>query len=210
MISHIEGGFSDATTTTYIYLNRDGHWDLAEPDDRFVSKGTLGSDLLVDLDQDNRLELVRIQLKFSLLEIVELLLTQEIDSHVTIHRLQSDGRYSTRPWVRKKISTGISFDTFRSQGFIPPMGLDINGDGIMDLITSADGKGIEVFLGGGRKPYSKRTAMQKLPTAGVIHFADYDEDGLLDFVLFDPQKFDTLLRVGRNRGELPGSASADK
>lgn len=209
MVSHIEGGFSDATTTTYIYFNRDGRWDLAEPDDRFVSKGTLSSDLLVDLDQDNKLELVRIQLKFSLLEIVELLLTQEIDSHVSIHRLQPDGHYSTKPWAKKKISTGISFDTFRSQGFIPPMGLDINGDGFVDLITSADGKGIEVFLGRNKKPFSKRTAMQKLPTAGVIHFADFDEDGLLDFVLFDPQKFDVPVRVGRNRGELPSSASAD-
>jgi len=113
-----------------------------------------------------------------------------------------------KPWAKKKISTGISFDTFRPQGFIPPMGLDINSDGFVDLITSADGKGIEVFLGGGRKPFPKRTALQKLPTAGVIHFSDFDADGLLDFVLFDPQQFDMPVRVGRNRGELPGSVSA--
>ncbi len=65
MVTHIEGGFSDATTTTLIYFNRDGRWNLADPNDRFVSKGILVSDLLVDLDQDNKLELVRIELKFS-------------------------------------------------------------------------------------------------------------------------------------------------
>jgi len=208
MVTHIAGGFSDATTTTYIYFNRDGSWNLAEPDDRFVSKGTLVSDLLVDLDQDNRLELVRIELKFSLFEIVELLLTKEIDPQVSVHHLQADGHFSPKPTVKKKISTGVSFDTFRPSGFNPPMGLDVNSDGFMDLVTSADGKGIEIFLGGAENHFRKRNAIQKLPSAGVIKFADFDNDGLPDFVLFDPQRLDTPVRIGINRGELPGSPSS--
>jgi hypothetical protein len=205
MVTHIAGGFSDATTTTYIYFNRDGSWNLAEPDDRFVSKGTLVSDLFVDLDQDNRLELVRIELKFSLLEIVELLLTKEIDPQVSLHHLQADGHFSPKPTAKKKISTGVSFDTFRPSGFNPPMGLDVNSDGFMDLVTSADGKGVEIFLGGTENHFRKRSAIQKLPSAGVINFADFNNDGLPDFVLFDPQRFDTPVRIGINRGELPGS-----
>lgn len=205
MITHIAGGFSDATTTTYIYFNRDGDWNLAEPDDRFVSKGRLVSDLLIDLDLDNRLELVRIELKFSLLEIVELLLTKEIDPQVSVHHLQADGHFNPKPTAKKKISTGVSFDTFRPSGFNPPMGLDVNADGFMDLVTSADGKGIEIFLGGTEKYFRKRTAIQKLPSAGVINFADFNNDALPDFVLFDPQRFDTPVRIGINRGELPGS-----
>jgi hypothetical protein len=205
MVTHIEGSFSDATTRTSIFYNRDGSWNIAEPDQSFVSDGALGSDLLLDVDQDNILELVRIRQKFSVLEMIEILLTQEIDSQVLVHRLKADGNFNTRPWVKKKISTGISFDTFRPEGFLTPTGLDLNADGLMDFITSNDGKGIEVFLGGESKPYVKRTARQKFPTAGVIHFADFDGDGLLDFVLIDPQEFDTLVRVGRNRGVLPGS-----
>jgi hypothetical protein len=205
MVTHIEGSFSDAISSTYIFHNRDGSWNLEEPDDSFVSDGAVGTDLLVDIDQDNRLELVRIRLKFSLLEIIELLLTQEVDSQVMIHRLEPDGHFGAKPWVKKNISTGISFDTFRPEGFFPPTGLDLNADGLMDFITSANGKGIEVYLGGEAKPYAKRTAMQKFPAAGVIHFADFDDDGLLDFVLFDPQEFNTTVRIGRNRGKLPGS-----
>jgi hypothetical protein len=205
MVTHIEGGFSDATTTTYIYFNRDGRWNLADPDDRFVSKGTLVSDLLVDLDQDNRLELVRIELKFSLFEIMELLLTKEIDPKVSVHHLQANGHFSPKPTQKKKISTGVSFETFRPRGFNPPIGLDINSDGFMDLVTSADGKGVEIFLGGTKKYFRKRNAIQKLPSAGVINFADFNNDGLPDFVLFDPQQFDTPVRIGTNRGELPGS-----
>lgn len=203
MISHIEGSFSDATTSTFIFRNRDGGWNLDKPDDAFINEGALGSDLLVDIDQDERFELIRLQLKFSLLEIVELFLSSEVDSLLLIHRLESDGRYSTKPWVKRKISTGISFDTFRSEGFIPPVGLDINADGYVDIISSANGKGIEVFLGGGDKPFARRTAMQKFRTVGVITFTDYNDDGLPDFVLFDPQDYDVPIQVGLNLGQLP-------
>lgn len=203
MISHVEGSFTDATTSTYLFRNRDGGWNLDEPDDTFISEGAFGSDLLFDVDQDNRLELVRLQFKFSLLEFIEIFLSSEVDSRLTVHRLTEDGHYSQKPWIKQKISTGISFDTFRSKGFIPPVGIDINADGYADMITSANGKGMEVFLGGGEKPYARRSAIQKFPTVGVIRFADFNNDGLLDFVLHNPQEFDAPVQLGINLGALP-------
>jgi hypothetical protein len=203
MISHVQGSFTDATTTTYIFRNREGAWNLDEPDDTFVDEGTLGSDLLVDIDQDKRLELVRLQLKFSLFELIKLFISREVDSQLEIHRLNFDGHYSARPWVKRKISTGISFDTFRSEGFIPPVGIDINADGYADMLSSANGKGIEVYLGGGKKPFAKRAAIQKFPTVGVIHFTDFNNDKLPDFMLFDPQDFNVPIQLGVNRGILP-------
>jgi FG-GAP-like repeat len=208
MVTHVEGSFADAITKTRIFHNRDGNWQMDAPDDVFVSEGALGTDLLVDLEQDERPELVRILLKFSVLEIIELLLTQELDSQVMIHRLQPSGHFGVKPWLTKKISTGISFDTFRPSGFLPPMGLDLNADGHMDFITSANGEGIEVYLGGAKQPYGKRTAIQRLPTAGAIRFADINDDGVLDFVLWDPQGFDSSVIIGRNLGKLPASSRA--
>lgn len=205
LITHVEGSFSDAVTTTYLFQNREGSWNLDEPDDVFVSDHALGSDLLLDIDNDKRLELVRIRQKFSVLEFIELLLTKEVDSQLMVHYLQPDNHFSTRPAIKRKISTGISFESFRPEGFLPPTGLDLNADGYMDFVSSINGKGIAVYLGGGKKPWAKRTSLQKFPSSGAIRFTDYDNDGLLDFVLFDPRKFDSVVRVGRNRGELPGS-----
>jgi len=205
MITHIEGSFTDAITRTHIFHNRGGIWDIESPDDSFVSEGALGSDLLLDIDHDGRLELLRIRQRFSVFEIIEMLLTQEIDSQMLIHRLDSDGHFDREYWAKKRISTGISFDTFRPEGFLPPTGIDLNADGLMDFITSADGKGMAVYLGGGKKPFARRTARQKFPSAGVIRFADFDGDKLLDFVLVAPQEAGSLVRVGRNRGMLPGS-----
>lgn len=202
LISHIEGGFSDATTTTYLHLNKGTGWDLDSPDDQLVSDGVLVSDLLVDFDQDNRLELLRISLKFSLLELVELLLTQEIDARVAVHRLQPDGKFGEKPWAQRKIGTKISFDTFRPRGFTPPMGIDINADGFMDLITSADGKGIAIHPGGGKNIFAKRSVRQSFPTAGRIRFADFNNDDLPDFVLFNSRVSGEPVRVGRNLGGI--------
>ncbi len=199
MLTHVEGSFTDTVTTTYIYRNRDGGWNMAEPDQRFVSKGTLSSDILLDLDQDRALELVRVQLKFSVLEVVELLLTRKLDVEIDIHRLEQDGRFGEKPWSRKKLNTAVSFDTFRPKGFMPTGSVDLNADGLLDFVTSANGKGIEVYLGGSDGPFSKRTAIQKFPSAGIISFSDFDADGLPDFVLFDPQSLDSVVRIGRSK-----------
>jgi hypothetical protein len=210
VITHVEGTFSDTVTTTYFYRNRDGRWDLSSPDDKFVSDGTFSSDLLLDIDGDNAYELVRIQFKFSVLEVVEILLTRKIDSVVEVHRLQPDGRFDPKPSSRRKFSTGISFDTFRPKGFMPQTGIDINADGLMDVVTSADGKGIEIYLGSEDEPFTGRTARQDMSTTGRIRFSDFDDDGLLDFVLYDSQSFDAPLQIGRNLGVLPNLATNDE
>jgi hypothetical protein len=39
----------------------------------------------------------------------------------------------------------------------------------------------------------------------VIRFGDLDRNGLLDFVLHDPRRPGTPIRIGSNRGVLPGT-----
>ena len=202
MISYSTGSFTNAVTTSYVYQNRDGSWNLAEPDERFESEGGYSSDLLLDVDGDDELELIRVQVRFSILEIVEFLLTREIDVQISVHRLADDGGYDMKPWSKSKLSTEISFETFRPKGFMPTGGIDLNADGLMDFVTSADGKGIEVYLGSKDDVFSRPDALQELPSAGVIRFVDFDEDELTDFVLWDPQTFDSMVRVGRNNGSL--------
>ncbi len=205
LISHVQGSFADATTNTYIYLNRDGRWDLERPDQTFQAESRLGSNVLLDLDSDGRLELLRTGFEFSLFELIELLVTQEVDLQVAIHHYDASSVFEEKPSIRRKVEIPFSFDTFRARGFIPTIRADLNGDGHRDFVTSGRGKEIEIYLGGPDRPYSRRDGRQKMTTRGQIRFGDFDSDGLEDFVIFDPHDFHSSLQIGRNRGVLRGS-----
>lgn len=206
LITHVRGGFSDAITTSYLYLNREGQWRLGRPDQALTSQASLASAAVIDIDGNRRGELLRVELSFSLLEVVELLLTQSVDVHVAVHRFDPEkGAFEGSPWLRRKLGLPFSFQTFRLRGFVPTARVDLNADGFLDLVTSGGGEAFEVFTGGGNVPFGRRDGQQKMSTAGMIHFRDLDGDGLADFVLFDPHNFDVPVRVGRNRGALPGT-----
>jgi len=205
LISHVMGSFADATTRATIHMNRDGAWDLEKADAEFVAESTLASNILMDVDGDGKLELFRMGIAFNVLEVIETLMTKSVDVDMSIHRYDPEKTFAQRPWSHRKIEVGWSFDTFRPEGFIPTIFSDWNADGFNDFLSSGDGKAIEVFLGGANKPYDHRDGYQKLDTSGVLRAGDVDGDHLTDFVLHDPHRLDTPIRVGVNRGLLPGS-----
>jgi hypothetical protein len=205
LISHVKGSFADATTTIRVYMNHGKGWAMESPDQTIVTDSSLSSNALFDLDSDGRQELLRISFKFSLLEVVEILLSSEVDVDISTFKLTPEGGFSQKPWVKKKVSLPFSFDTFRLKGFMPTANEDVNGDGFLDFVSSGGGEALEVHIGGPKGPFQERSGRQKMKTAGVIHFRDFNRDRLPDFVLFDPHNFDVPIRLGKNLGALPGS-----
>ena len=157
-----------------------------------------------DLNGDGRTELLRMKLRFSLLEVVEFLLTREVDIQVLIHRYHSARGFEEKPWMKTQVELPFNFDTFRLGGFVPTAHVDLNADGFPDFVSSGGGDAIEIHIGGGERPFARKSCRQEISTAGVIRFGDLDGDDLPDFVIFDPHHFDVPIRVGRNRGRLPG------
>jgi hypothetical protein len=205
MLSHVKGSLADATTRATIHMNKGGTFDIEHPDIEFVSESTLASNVLLDTDGDGRLELLRMSIAFSVLEVIETLMTQEVDVELEVFRHDGDSILASKPWSRRKVEVGWSFDTFRPLGFVPTIFDDWNADGYTDFFSSGDGDAIEVYLGGRDSRYLKRSGRQKLDTAGVIRVGDIDGDRLSDFVIHDPHTVDAPVRVGRNLGALPGS-----
>ncbi len=205
LLSQISGSLLDARTETTVHLNREGRWDLAKADQRFESEAAWTAEQLIDLDADGRPDLVRISVHFSILEIIEALIQQAIDVEVEIFRPGPDGSFGLKPWVSRKFSIPLDFDTGRPRGFIPTFEADVNADGYPDLLASGDGSVIDVWLGGPEHRFRKRVASQEIDTQGRIRFGDIGGDGLSDFVIFAPELPGHSLKVGRNRGMLPGS-----
>jgi hypothetical protein len=205
LISNSSGSFFDATTDVTIHMNRSGHWDFDAPDQLFHTEGGITTNQALDLDGDGRMELIAARIPMGILEFVEILLTRAIDAELAIHRSDGDRPFDPKPWNTWKMDIAFSFDTFRTRGFIPTLEADFNGDGWRDLIGSGDGDEIAIHLGEVKRGYKKRHARQKLDTGGRIRFGDLNGDGLTDFVLYDPRRPTEPLRVGINRGVLPGT-----
>ena len=59
------------------------------------------SNALFDLDLDGRNELVRLELNFSLFELIKLLLSSEVDIDLSILRWDPEKGFSDKPWMKK-------------------------------------------------------------------------------------------------------------
>jgi hypothetical protein len=205
LVSHASGGLLSAKNRTMVHRNRDGAFDLAHPDQVFERRGGVAADEVVDLDGDGRPEWLRIFIPIGVLEMAELFVQRSIDVRAEIRRGGEEGRFEEKPWIDRSFSIPFDFETFRPRGFIPTLARDWNSDGKLDLLGSADGKAIEVCLGGGDKPFARCEARQPLDSGGRIRFGDLDGNGLADFVLYDTRRPDVPVRIGTNRGVLPGT-----
>jgi hypothetical protein len=199
------GGIVKMRSETTLHLNRAGTWNLDAPDRSFVLERGWNTLQLVDLDGDAKLELVEARIPFSILELIELLMTREVDVDLSIFRAGADGLYPEKPWMETTVHIGLDFDTLTLEGFPPTLDADLNGDGMHDRVESEDGTEIKIFLGGGKEPLQKVSARQKLDAHGLLRFGDLNGDELTDVLLFAPDQPDSSIRVLLNRGVLPGT-----
>lgn len=206
LVSHLSGGLANAQLEARLHLSSAGPWDPSRPTTTLSSDAALGSDTLIDLDGDGRLELLRLSMPFSVLEVVEALVTRSVDARFSIYHLNAQGSLDTKAWATIDVELPINFETFRGKGFLPAWHLDLNGDGQRDLITSGSGSTIEVNLGGGGHRYGHRDGQQELDTQGLLRSGDLDGDQRPDLLLFDPLVNNATVRICRNRGALAGSA----
>ena len=206
LISYVTGGITDAGTVATLHLNREGLWDLKTPDQK-LTLSDRGSLTLIDLDGDQRPELVQMTTPFSTMEIIEALATRSLDGNIAIFRAAADRPFQTEPWSASKLSLPISFETFAPTGFLPTWQADLNSDGHRDLVTSGSGDRLEVYLGGPEYRYEKRAAKQTVGNSGKLLSGDIDGDQRTDLVIFDPHRSGEPIKLLRNRGTLPGSPS---
>lgn len=205
LLSHTAGTLRDPDSDTLLFLNRGGSWDLTSPDQIFHAEGAFTTYWLVDIDFDGRDELIQVRVPLGVLEIVEVLITREVDAEVTIRRASAAAVFEEEPWVEYKQGVPYDFEMLRPRGFLPSFDADLNADGFRDLVTGGGGKALEVYLGGTGKSFRKRVSRQELDTTGRLRFGDVDGNGLPDLLIFDTRRPGHPIQIAVNRGILPGT-----
>ena len=205
IMTYTAGGLLHARARTTLHRNRGGTWDLAHPDQEFACDGCFLIYDLLDLESDGRLDLLEVRIPLGILSLVETLLTRAIDADARIFARGSKAPFAADPVFTIRTSVGFRFETFEPKGFFPTLRFDWNGDGYLDRVDSGEGEAIEIYLGGPGDSLRKRAAKQAFDTAGSLRVGDLDANGLLDLLVFDRTRPGAPIRIGVNRGVLPGT-----
>jgi len=205
LISETRGGITNASAVSSIFLNRQGSWNLDDPDFTYSTADAVSTDLMVDLDGDNILELVHYVVPINVLELVEVFVTRAVDANMSIYSAKKGRAGLAEPVYRRKLDVPLDFETSRPKGFIPTLNFDLNGDGLRDYLASSDGTEIDIFLANADLEFPKRSGRQSIPSEGGVSGGDLDGDGLTDLVIFNSRRYHQSMYVATNLGALPGT-----
>lgn len=204
LVTTTQGGLLNAHTQTSLHVNRGGTWSPQKPDQTFDVESGWAATAFEDVDGDAKLEFIELRLSLKTLELVELLLTRSIDPELRVYRGARATPFEAKPAIKRALHLDVSYETQRTIGFVPTL-RDLNSDGRLDLIAPFDANQLEVRLGAPGPAFEPRAIRQPFDTTGAIRFGDLDGDGLPDFLLHDPRRPGTPIRIGVNRGVLPGT-----
>lgn len=209
VVHRMVGSLLRSHTTTTVHGNGgEGPDTRAEPWLRIDSKGGTSAIELEDIDGDGRVEVLEAHIPFGVVQAVRMLTLGRLEVRLRVRAIpNAAGAPAPETW-RDDVSFPFDYENSRVLGLMPHTKTDWNGDGLRDLCWG-DGSGkLRFRLGEARAAgpgYGAVVATLELPVSGDLVSADLDGDGLPDFVAHDPFDLEGRVRIGINRGVLPGT-----
>jgi len=154
------------------------------------AEGTLTGLEFIDIDNDDKLEVMVAGFDIGLSQIIGALVSGSIDQDVYLFKMENNSLFPTKPNVSKEVE--LSFSLTSGQSGSPVVKLaDINGDKLQDLILSDGQDRLKIYLGDPVGKLFKRRSEQfntLLPQeGGMLTSDDLNGDG----------KDDILIKYGR-------------
>jgi len=208
VVHRMVGELMRSRSTTTIHTNAGAGADpQAAPSARIDLSGGNAALRVDDIDSDGRFEILEAYLGFGVVQAIRMLTLRSVELRLRVWSLPAGSGTPVETWS-DSVSFPFDFATSRIVGLLPFTEADWNGDGRLDLCW-ADGDGALRFRLGEARPagpgFGRIAASVPLSLSGDLVAADLDGDGLQDFVAWDPLDGQGRLRVGRNRGVLPGT-----
>jgi len=183
-------GVLDRTNNYEFYLgysNEAGQLEFPKtPNTIIQADGTLTGLKIIDVNNDNKFEVLLSSFELSISNIIGALLSGGIDQNVLLFALNDNDTYEEDALISKEVE--LSFSLTSGQSGQPIVLLtDVNGDDLQDLILSAGKERLKIFLGQkSSKLFNRKASKHKLllPKNGALfEHADLNHDGKEDFIM---------------------------
>ena len=181
LITQTQGTIS-VKVQTQIYI-ADKPFSYPEtPTMQFHRKGAFTTPMLLDVNQDDKADVVFLSNPISIRNILNYFLRKKISVQIDAY-LFEDGRFSKKPTHRTQITTEAPEGRER---VAYAMG-DFTGDGQIDVAAGVGAQKLAVFKGDPETFLSSKPwKIISVPTFGVARSEDLDGNGAEDIVLFHP------------------------
>ena len=169
------------------FTNENGQLEFPKAANTVIqAEGTLTGLKIIDVNNDNKLEVLLSSFELSVSNIIGALLSGGIDQNVLLFSLNSHDIYEDDALLSEEVE--LSFSLTSGQSGQPIVLLtDINGDDLQDLILSSGEDRLKIFLGQNTSRLVNRKASKYkllLPKNGELFgHSDINHDGKEDLIM---------------------------
>ena len=185
-------GVLDRTNEYEFYFGQQAKDNLSQivfaqlPDTVIKAEGTLVGLKIIDINDDDKFEVMLSSFELSLTNIIGALISGGIDQNVLLFSLNNQDNFEDKAIASKDVELSFSLSNGRSGQPIVQLA-DINGDELQDLILSDDEDTLKVYLGkSGKRKFAKKPLKQDMLLAKDGQFVkshDVNQDGKQDFIM---------------------------
>lgn len=155
----------------YYGYNDDGLISFRQTEDTSITaEGTLEGLELVDINGDQRKEILVSSFDIGIGQIIGALISGSIDQDVFLFTLDNEGKYLKKPIFKKEVDLKFSLSSGKS-GQAVILAADVNGDGMKEMLLSDSEKRLSIFQADAKthkfRNSHKRHAI-KLPQNGTM------------------------------------------
>ncbi|MEI6860304.1 MAG: VCBS repeat-containing protein [Shewanella sp.] len=193
-------GVLDRLNDYEIYLGENIKGQLTfpkRPNSVIRADGTLTDFEFIDIDGDNQDEVLVTGFDIGLTQIIGALISGSIDQDVYLFKMDENGLFSDVANFTEVVELSFSLTSGQSGSPVVKL-MDINGDGLQDLLLSDGDDTLQVFLGTHNErlfAHRSDTIEVKLPQDGHMVFSeDLNGDGKEDLLIKYGQQDDELLQ----------------
>jgi len=135
-------GTLNVTVLTQVYIAQEPYTYPEEPSATFQTKGAFAQPVIMDVNGDERLDMVYLKVPFGLKFFANFLLRKKVGIKVEVY-LYGDGGYPQEP----NYTTGLTIDAPDGREEIAYTFGDFNGDGRIDASLGSGSEKLEIYLG---------------------------------------------------------------